>query len=462
MFHRELAHGYALVSSDRSFANQVHFNTSLRSRTLHRALQSYVLVLVRQARLYQARNFDSWGQVYALYRMAERYEIQKVRVKDNETQTESTIGDVFKCILLFVLSETHNYQQHDILKIYNFLGRFARYAALRAPACVVEKIAWYYFNLDADEPPKHVLERETNLENGCYRYLSAQPMVRLHREQSAPDKTVVDHTQPDEIILKSVLERFTLLQKRIFTRFAENTYYKLIFGLDHLVAVFSNEIIVGGQPKKSNTTLDLDDGFEQKHRQADENEKVDRSNSSVMAILDESKSRVSAKDIWTADANHATLTLEDIVHVYKGGNSSATGYCSTYSQTNSSKIKVGDLVGVYEKESKINTGLICWLGYSHDGMLSFGIKLLSPGAKAVRIGVLNNLDIACTETPLSQFANTNALFLPAIPATKNPISLLTPPLLYEVDNWIVLKTKNENKIYRLKRLLDSSSAVSHF
>ncbi len=99
-FHHELAHGYALVSLDRSFAAPVHFNDLLRTRTLYRALQSYALVMVRHGLLYQTRSFDSWREVYALYSLAERYEIQNIRVKDDEIQTESTVGDVFKCILL--------------------------------------------------------------------------------------------------------------------------------------------------------------------------------------------------------------------------------------------------------------------------------------------------------------------------------------------------------------------------
>lgn len=133
--HRELAYGYELVSSDRSFADPIHFNDLLRARTLHRALQSYSLVMVRQALLYQERNFDSWGEVYGLYSLAEQYRIQEIRAKDNETQTESTVADVFKCILLFALSETRNHQQHAIVKIYNFLGQFARYAALWVLDC---------------------------------------------------------------------------------------------------------------------------------------------------------------------------------------------------------------------------------------------------------------------------------------------------------------------------------------
>jgi len=466
-FHRELAHGYDLVSLDRSFADPIYFNDLLRARTLHRALQSYGLVIFRQGLLYQTRSFDSWREVYALYSLAEQYEIEKVRVKDNETKTKSNVGDVFKCILLFTLSETYHHQQHDILHIYNFLSHFSRYVALQSADSKDDgNIASHYFKLDSDEPPRRLADGKTIVDNGCYRYLSTQPMMRLIGEQPVPstasDNTLATHTLVDAAIKESILQRIMSLQKRKYTRFTENTNYKLIFSLDHLIAVFSNIIKARGQSEKSNTTLDLDDGFEQKHLEADEHEKVNRSNSAVTAILDESKTRVSAQDIWTTEANHTSLAMEDIIHVYDGANSSATGYCLIHSQTNSSKIKVGDLVGVYEEKSKINIGLICWLEYSHNEALSFGIKLLSPEAKVVEIGVLDNLDIAYTETELSQFVNTNALFLPAFPAAKKPISLLTPPLLYEVGNWIVLKTENENKVYRLKRLLDSSSAVSHF
>ncbi len=311
-----------------------------------------------------------------------------------------------------------------------------------------------------------MVDGKTIFENEFYRYLSTQPMMRILGEQPTPttlsDKTVATYTLPDAAILKGILQRFVSLQKRKFTRLPETEEYKLIFGLDHLAAVFSNEVKVGDQSEKSTATLALIDGPERRHLDLDDNEKADRSNSALTSVLDESQTRVSAKDIWTMGANRETLSLKDIVHVYKGSNSSATGYCLTYSHTNSSKIKVGDLAGVYEKESKISTGLICWLEYSHDGVLSFGIKLLSPEAKAVRIGFLENPDIAYTETALSKIANTNALLLSAIPAAKKPISLLAPPLAYKVGNWVVLKTNHENKVYRLERLLDSTTAVNHF
>ena len=71
-FHHELAHGYALVSLDRSFYDQIHFNDITRTHTLHRALQSYAQVMVQQGLLYQTRTFESWREVYALYSLAER------------------------------------------------------------------------------------------------------------------------------------------------------------------------------------------------------------------------------------------------------------------------------------------------------------------------------------------------------------------------------------------------------
>jgi len=455
-FHRELAHGYELVCLDRSFADPIHFNDLLRARTLHRALQSFTLVLVQQGLLYQTRSFDSWSKVYAIYSRAEQYGIEKVRVKDGETGTESNVGDVFKSILLFALSETAQYQHHDILRIYKFFSQFSRYVVIRTAGCKAdENIASHYFKLDSGEPPGRLVDGKTVGDNRVYRYLSIQPMIQLIGEHllssTASNKTLASNALPEAAILSRVVHRIESLKKRNFTRLPETAEYKLVFGLDHLIAVFTNQIKVGVQPEKPNATFEFDDVND-----------GDRSNRDLPVAMNESPIRVNEKDVSNENANHKASQLENFVHVYKGSNTSATGYCLTYSENSSAKIKVGDLVGIYEKESEINTGLICWLEYPNDGVLSFGIKLLSPKAKAVGIGVLKFEDIENTETPLSQFVDANALFLPAIPATKKPISLLTLPLIYEVGNWIVVKIKNQNKIYRLKSLLDSSSAVSHF
>jgi len=466
-FQRELAHGYELVSMEKSFTDQIHFNNLLRARTLHRALQSYSLVMVRQGLLYQVREFESWKEVYGLFSFAERNDIHNVRNKDNETQTESSVEDVFKSILLFALSETFHYQQHDILKIYNFLVKFAGHAALRPVNREVDdNIASHYFKLDLDEPPRRLANGKTIVDSGAYRYLSTEPMVRLFGERTVPsaalDNESATYALPNATILESVLQRLVVLQERKFTRLLETKEYKLVFGLDHLIAVFSNTFKVRGKQGKSITKLDLVDEFELEHSDTDDGRKVSRSNSILTTLLNDSRTQVSTTDRWPADANNEILHLEDIVHIYKGGNSSPKGYCFTYSEKSSSKVKVGDLVGIYENESKINIGLISWLEYSYDGGLSFGIKLLSREAEVAQIDFLDNLAIEYTETALTQITNANALLLPAIPTSMKSISLLTLPLKYEVGNWIALKTRNKSKIYRLERLLDSSSAVSHF
>ena len=80
--------------------------------------------------------------------------------------------------------------------------------------------------------------------------------------------------------------------------------------------------------EKSNTPLQLADGFEQEgldgflqepleDGEDGDDEKLIRSNAVLTDILDNSRNRVIAEDIWPIDGNYETLCLEDIVQTFK-------------------------------------------------------------------------------------------------------------------------------------------------
>ena len=123
-----------------------------------------------------------------------------------------------------------------------------------------------------------MVDDKTVFENEFYRYLSAQPMMRILGEQPTPatpsEKPVANYALPDAAILKCILQRFVSLQTRKFTRLPETEEYKLIFGLDHLAAVFSNEVKADDQSEKSIAALALIDGPGRRHLKLDNNDKI--------------------------------------------------------------------------------------------------------------------------------------------------------------------------------------------
>jgi hypothetical protein len=123
-FHAELAKGYETIAHQVNFAEV--FEAEAQARIIRRALQSYELMLLHLAQMYEMSPASVGEKLGALYRMAEAANIHKMSLNDPDCSPDaaSTISDLFKRILAFRLAAPNRLSQEDILQYSELLREY--------------------------------------------------------------------------------------------------------------------------------------------------------------------------------------------------------------------------------------------------------------------------------------------------------------------------------------------------
>ncbi|MDH3948896.1 MAG: hypothetical protein OEU74_08035, partial [Gammaproteobacteria bacterium] len=139
-------------------------------------------------------------------------------------------------------------------------------------------------------------------------------------------------------------------------------------------------------------------------------------------------------------------------------NESASGYCLEYSDGNSTKAQVGELVGIRRRNNKQSwkwgIGVIRWMKFTTQQEMQLGIEMLNPDAAAI------GLRTAASESGKYNFQRT--LFLPEIPAIKQPATLITAPVPWRVGNKLMLNILGKDVRVALIHLVQNTGLFAQF
>ena len=477
-FHAELARAYAFASGEEEFVAGKLFNRSDQARIIHRALQSCNIVMLRHYQIYTCPSAEFWQRSYRLYGMAEKLALLNLEIGDKALNAKSTINHLFKHLILFAISDTHHCPQRDMLKIYNLAEDYADVLDFQKRFDVDGQIAVYYFNSESDQPPD-ALRNIHNLEDKNNYYVCTRSVLETIINDAEKFKAAEksgSQRLPNKSVLRYFAKRLKGPDKRRYMRLSKQAKRYFIIGFTNLlVALFeakknNSSVTLKQRPvsqEKPSTKPDYsllpmeDEHGNVGYREVDSNE---RSPNLINIIMDESRMRVTANEIWNKPTDHShRITLDDTKQTCQLINASANGYCLAHTQSLSIKIKVGDLIGVFEDIRQIEIGTIRWLRYSESNYLLFGVELLSPAARVVKIYPLSKPD---EEFVLNHEGNLQirdwALFFPSFSALDKPATLVTVPAKYKVGQWLVIEENKRFKKYHLKKALDSTSAFSHY
>lgn len=441
------------------------FSESIQCTTIHRAMQSIGMVLLRSAQCYRPEPDHVWDQVNALYLLAEQHGLHQIPVLDEqfERHPESTIEELFKKLHFFNLAVPNRFRQRDIQSISHILEESVAKIEISETQGNGEQQANFFVVLNAEYPALHISKQVTH--DASLRYFHTRAFVEhlmsdavLAKGKNELLRLADKSTQLPERTIRKLLQCWHQIASRQFSRQDDTRPVTIYPGLQNIIKKFL--YVPSAEKAEARMGRDaLTDRFSIAHLElvpTDRDRDVSfdahsmRSERSVESMLKASKSNTSASDIWKKAA--ARQAQGEAVKVAgEIDDTSAKGYHLKLNPDRQPLVKVGDLIGISEGKGKMEIAVIRHLHSQDEGGLSMGVELIAPNAQVARI--VNQDD---------NIRSRSVLMLPGVEAIKQPPSVLTVSRLELPSNRLELTINKSPSQYQLLKLIESNPAFSHY
>jgi cyclic-di-GMP-binding protein len=400
-FHTELAYGYKQVVLAQSDARRPRNPAEARALALplQRSIRHLSEVLLTSHLCYSPPPPSTWKEIHTLYRRAEQLNLTAVALDDDvrHLHGDSTVAKAYKHALLLDLSDPYHQSPHLIAKVDLYLERAADLATVQPAAVPIEVNCQFLIDLEGHcagmvhsaEIVPDQLERYRVLNTfELARTIHAQ-LTQLHRGEALAAADLPPDLKDDGVeMLTRLINVWGVNPKRSFRR-SERPDAKadVVIGLD-AISYWVN----GGH-------------------------KLVPSVGTVGPASDRpSYGTFGNHQIGTASApnyNCSAWTVED---------ESAGGMSLSKSGSVRGRVRVGDVIATrFSGEDNWTISAVRWVKSASPSNVEIGIQRLAPVAKAVMVKTVSG------DTEESDFLP--ALQLPAIPALKEPDTLLVPAAL---------------------------------
>jgi len=343
-----MATGYKLVIADMCGANRAGslFRRKTMPLAVYRAMSHLGSSIADAYEVYVPPSPTLWHDLHELFSFAADNQLQ-ARVlnsfaSDADSSPASTIEGAYKAILLLALANPFRLHTHDVLQMLPLLTSWAKLCPFGAPDS--DRLAPYPVGVKArhDRSPGYL---QLDLEN--YRqedwYLDTAPLAaQLQRlEGDAP---------VDPELLQRLITAWDIRAPRRFTRVAATARVEASLGLHQLHQLFK----LSDQHNGAGNNADPDD------RQA-------------------------------TDAPTTSSGWTPKIDIWRLKDRSPGGYCLSLQTGQSTRTRVGELIGVRGYPTKSLAaggwlvGVVRWLRSQPGSSLEAGVEWLAPRAEAVRV-----------------------------------------------------------------------------
>ena len=459
----EMAIGYSIAAEDLLKHNLIFPDTKLLTILIHRAISMYGRFLLGNFQSYAPYQTQVWEQIHRLYAYAENKRLLRTAVYDMQRTLvpKSTIADEYKRLLLLSLASPYCLRHGEIDKVYVGLEQWAPQVDLRELAKPDSSVQGFITNLDSDSPPGNQAIHTNTETLGIYRSIETHALIETLRREilNASDITTTTITNVElhnHDIPHSLLRKLVMLwnssPRRIFSRTRKSESVQIAMGLSFTHQLISN---AGRQPGNKNKP---DKYFRPANFESVTIEGIDTPKPDVWDMIYAVKSApkplvevTSETDTPVQPSTECKPENWDIV------NESAGGYCLASNSDQTSKLQVGEILGIRRttdsKSWKWGIGVVRWLKFSEHRMLMIGVEMLTPDAAAVGIRIENGE----TEVPFQR-----TLMLPELVAINKPSTLVTPPVPYREGSKITVNILGKEMKIQLTRLLENTGLFAQF
>ncbi|WP_101758922.1 hypothetical protein [Oceanicoccus sp. KOV_DT_Chl] len=455
----QLATGYTLVASHTAALGKksgISKPDNLIAQALHRAITDHTLNIQRHYQLYEPVNDGVWYKLHQFYLLAKQCQVLEHFIEDKEF-TGSSVAASYIRGLLIGCCKPNQLRQEDFNGIFKPLTDWAS-------LCQIEPInnqQLFAFNPNDDRPPLYRELYTAKIDNQWLSLNTSKLTRHLSetREAADPDSLKVGNDYKITLdLLGHLILSWGTVSKRNFMRLENHDNLELCVGLSathHFVSgELSFEALVEERGAKT-YTMQQDNPFlkarSQLHRQKDVWDSPYESNVGQTSVSIESIDY----HIRSNETEESAKTPEKYrSHSVEMINSSAHGYCIEWPPQTRAMIKTGEIVGIKEVHShNWNIAVIRWVSHI-DNQTQLGLELISPGASPYGCRIIRKTG--------SDAEYVRVLVLPAIPITKQPMTLITPRVPFRSGQKVVLNQRGKEVQLTLTEKLNLTGAYNQF
>ncbi|HUL13629.1 MAG TPA: hypothetical protein VLU73_15880 [Methylococcaceae bacterium] len=434
-FHAELAKGYETIAKRDNFAEL--FEAKEQATIIHRALQSYELLLLHLAHTYEMPSSSIAEKLDALYRLAEAADVHNLNLNDPDCSPNaaSSISDLFKRIQAFRLAAPNRLSQEDIRQYYDLLRQYDGLIHLgRNPG---EAGGQAELSVDPNSgrvphSPIRVADNRGNIPQVLFGAF-------VGKLDALRQPTVPAGARLNESLSVYLQVRLGAMPPLMAGQKSRNAV--LILGFDVLVLALAKLLVKSEHRASWADMTELELVPLSDHTGAGpglESSKSAGTFTSAPFLKKSVKPQVGG-DIWSQPMGEFPCQVH---------RTEAPGYYLLDHAAGA--LRVGRLVGLNTDNKLIQIGRVC--GSGHEGARSFdGFELLASDVNLARI--------FCDTAPQ---IGRQALFVKAAAAGKECYGLILPPLKLRSGEGLAVELDGRREKYRIAKLLEATSEFSQF
>jgi len=434
------------------------FSNELKALVICRAIEVLRIIQFIKSLIYKQVENAFWNDINALLSFAESLDLHQLHHLTIDGTSNTSVENQFKKIQYFHLANTSGMGQRDIKAIQRILVLQANNILMSS---TLDNTPTFYIDLSSSSPIAPV--SELNEKNSQCRFINDEQLKEfmLSEQIVAPERHGAISLLSNKPILpkKTINTLLSSWNGQLYRRetrqdqAGEATIYPGFESIIRALILKKNPDYFGKKVVHAKMNP-LDFGVE---------------NLRLIPMEEHQKNHHSLNDIDMNRALKATAenTLPDDSiwgkkrHTKPGEtgeemeakiyDSSLKGLRFKVSSTNKPLLKTSDLIGVQTETSSLQLAIIRRINSQDDGDISVGIEMMSP-----------NLKIANIKFHDKEKSPKPVIFLQGIPAIDQPDSIISPLLLENIQEDIVLKTKGEMVYYSINKTIETNQVFSHY
>jgi len=453
-----MATGYRILTDDLGSKSG---QQQLLAVAIHRAMRYLSEILLTSYQIYLQYPDGLWSIMHALYALAEKFDLVSMSITDSTLQTpeNSSIGRIYKQILLLSLACPYRLGQKEIPYVYNTLSGWADSSVLSNPATDVAR-GLFVVDLSRDQPPGYRTLPSEQPPDRRLRILDTAGMLQQMQQDMAqePDTAARSAGPGSTGTMQRLMPAWGVKPPRRFGRSQEERQtgkLELLIGLNTIHQKSSapppeaqhdngiSETIRSHQYLQdptfdAPTTVRTDFGISHGRRTAPPagEGKDDLLRGAYLAS-------------HPAAARHETWTMRDI---------SAGGYCLLHESEDASSVRIGELVaipaGASAQPGTLQVGAVRWLRFTREQGLELGLQLLSPDARAVWVVV--------GDEEINRPDKLQGVLLPEIKVLRQPATLVLPSLPLLTGCHAMIDYGDRNEAITLTTQLENTGCFAQY
>lgn len=450
--------GFMHVGTSGDSKESFVFSEQQRGLVLHRALELLEVIQFLQSLLYKQVSLDFWNRTNALFEFAESLCIHQHDYLTLDDVKSTTIENEFKEIHYFHLAASNRFRQSDIKTIQRILSLQSDNILITQTR---DDASTFGVDLSSSLPATPISDLPAN--DNQYRFLNNGRLIQFMQSDDiiAPERHgAISLVSKKPILSKGVIHQLLPswrgVQSRKETRHEQSEEVTVYPGFDSIIRALiikqnPNYFNKKTLPKINNPlNLDIDDLslIPIDDHQRSQHLKNDASINKVLkASADNS---LSANSIW-GKKKSAKLGEKGESISAETNDTSLQGLRFKVSANNKALLKASDLIGIQTKNQTVQLAIIRRINTLQDGDISVGAEMISPSLKVANI---KPHDKEAPPKPV--------IFLQGIPTINQPDAIISPFLLDNAHEDIVLRTKDNVSTFSIGEIIETNQVFTHY